>query len=99
MRTRKVGGRNDPRPVTVIAAHLEDLTRVYQKARLARMEPLDALLAAIERTLRRRERQEVLAYLSGRSDDTFGAGAGDALMADLLQSFEHTYRQTLAASG
>ena len=96
MRARKVDGPLDPRPVTVIAAHLEDLTGVYQRARLARMEPLDALLVAIDRTLRRRERQEVLAYLSGRSDDAFGAGAGDALMADLLQSFEHSYRQMLA---
>jgi hypothetical protein len=99
MRARKVEGHHDPRPMTLVAAHLEGLTRAYQKARLARMDPLDALLAAIDKTLRRGERREVLAFLSGRTDDTFGAGAGDALMADLLQSFEHSYRQTLAASG
>jgi len=99
MRARKVEGRHDPRPVTIVAAHLQDLTRVYESARLARMDPLDALLAAIEKTLRRGERREVLAFLSGRCDDTYGTGAGDALMADLLQSFEHAYRQTLATSG
>jgi hypothetical protein len=99
MRAHKVHGHRDPRPVTVVAAHLDDLTRIYEKARLAGMEPLDALLAAIAKILGRRDRREVLAYLSGRDDDAFGAGAGDALMADLLQSFEHTYRQTLAARG
>lgn len=98
MRARKVDSPRDPRPVSLVAAHLGDLTRVYQKARLAHMEPLDALLAAVEKTFRRRDRAEVLAYLSGRSDATFGAGAGDALMADLLQSFEHSYRQALAAN-
>jgi hypothetical protein len=99
MRARKVEGSQDPRPVLIIATHLPDLTRTYERARLARMDPLDALLAAIEKTLRRGERREVLAFLSGRCDDRFGAGAGDALMADLMQSFEHAYRQTLATSG
>jgi hypothetical protein len=99
MRARKVDGSHDPRPVMIVAAHLQDLTREYERARQARMDPLDALLVAIEKTLRRGERRQVLAFLSGRCDDTFGAGAGDALMADLLQSFEHAYRETLAVGG
>jgi hypothetical protein len=99
MRSRQVKGRYEPRPVTILAAHLPELTGAYERGRLARMDPLDALLAAVEKTLRRGERREVLAFLSGRCDETFGVGAGDALMSDLMQSFEHAYRQTLAASG
>jgi len=92
---RKAEVEVDPRPVALIAAHLGELLTAYSRARANGARQLDALLAAVDQVFRRGARREVLAYLSGRSDDVLGEGAGERTTADLLQLFEHDYREGL----
>ena len=92
---RKTDAQVDPRPVALVATHLEGLLTAYSSARANGTAQLDALLAAVNKVFRGSARREVLAYLSGRSDDVLGEGAGERITADLLQLFEHDYRETL----
>jgi len=92
---RKADAQVDPRPVALVASHLEGLLTAYSTARTKGTPQLDALLAAVNKVFRGSARREVLAYLSGRSDDALGEGAGQRITADLVQLFEHDYRESL----
>jgi len=81
-----------PRTAALVASRLEDLAGVYLIARGPDRGPLDALMVAVKEVFHGGERREVVAYLQGRRDSTFGAGAGDRLAIDLITSFEDAYR-------
>jgi hypothetical protein len=84
-----------PRTAALVASRLEDLAGVYLIARGPDRGPLDALMVAVKEVFHGGERREVVAFLQGRRDSSFGAGAGDRLAIDLVTSFEDAYRGTV----